>query len=135
MREAHLLWFCVCEWRFYCRNDACAPCMPLASNTFDSPHLCTKPHVSKTSEQPTVIQEQIVELERGISHTQASVTRAHEIQRQLQGQRIHLKQRVNTCTAAIDAILRLSKLLPDTAPVMDPPHQGSCFEYLSLIHI
>ena len=71
-----------------------------------------------------MIQEQAAELERCISHTQASVTRAHERQQQLQSQSTHLKRRVSTSTAALEAILSLSSLLPDAAPVPDPLHQG-----------
>lgn len=78
----------------------------------------------ETSEQPAVVQEQAAELKSGISRTQASIAKAHERQHELQSQNNHLKQRVISSTAAIDAILNAKDLVPDTPGVPDP-HQGA----------
>ena len=81
------------------------------------------------SEQPTVIQEQIAELEKSISHTHDTITRAHKQKQLLEGQNFHLSQRARTSVSAIEAILSVSSLLSDTPPTPDPPHQGTpCLE-------
>ena len=66
-----------------------------------------------------------MELERGISHTQASIARAQKRQQQLQGQNINLKQRISDSIAAIDTLQSVSTLLPDASAVPDPD-QGTC---------
>ena len=78
----------------------------------------------KRPKQTTVVQEQAAELERGISHTQASLASFYERQHQLQSQRNDLKQRFSNSTAVLDAMLSVSSLLPDTPVVPDPPDQG-----------
>lgn len=84
------------------------------------------PHATETSEQPTVIQEQLAKLQSAISHCLAAVARAHERQQQLQGQSSHLKQRVSSAITAVDTILSVSHLFPDAPAEPDPPQQGTC---------
>lgn len=89
----------------------------------------------ETSEQPAVMQEQAAELESGISHTQASIARAHKRKHQLQGQNTRLQQRLRQAIAAIDAIVSAPSLVPDT-PVVPDPVQGACcyaFNFLVVV--